>query len=306
MIKCIKYKDIDFAKYDTCIRGASFYTVYAESWYLKIVSPDGFDVLMWDDYKAVMPLPLQRQIGMSWVLQPPLCQQLGVFSKEPIPKDIFHQFEKNLHKCRVKAYNFNEENTSLFFPKGALRVNQVLALNKAYEEIKRGWSHDRKRDIALCTKQEVSVEEKFDNTLFYAFLKENYTYATDKFIQSPAIRALVDRLHEMGLLKSFIARDKTGQPVALRLFLQSGNRTILLMSARDKKRNFRGAMTFLIDSMVKSIAGTDSLLDFEGSMLPGVQAFNSSFGAEKRHYTSYSNQQWLLRLKAVFRKFLPK
>jgi hypothetical protein len=55
--------------------------VYAYSWYLDIVSP-GWDALVKDDYKSVMPLTWRKKYGIKYLYQPFFTQQLGVFSSD--------------------------------------------------------------------------------------------------------------------------------------------------------------------------------------------------------------------------------
>jgi len=45
-----------------------------------------------------------------------------------------------------------------------------------------------------------------------------------------------------------------------------------------------GAMYFLLDSFIKTNAEQDLILDFEGSMIPGVARFYSGFGAIPETY----------------------
>ncbi|VAW26447.1 hypothetical protein MNBD_BACTEROID04-1052, partial [hydrothermal vent metagenome] len=56
MIYYYKRNQIDIVKYDTCITKSINTRVYANSWYLDIVA-DNWDVLVLNDYEAVMPLP---------------------------------------------------------------------------------------------------------------------------------------------------------------------------------------------------------------------------------------------------------
>jgi hypothetical protein len=45
-----------------------------------------------------------------------------------------------------------------------------------------------------------------------------------------------------------------------------------------------GASHFLIDAFIKDHAGTDMLLDFEGSDIRNLAFFYSSFGAKEENY----------------------
>ena len=59
-IKYLSHNNIDLKKWDICIQNAYNSLIYAESWYLDIVSPN-WEALVYNDYEYVMPLPLKRK-----------------------------------------------------------------------------------------------------------------------------------------------------------------------------------------------------------------------------------------------------
>ncbi|WP_297814294.1 hypothetical protein [uncultured Polaribacter sp.] len=110
MIQYIKRKDLDILKYDACIENSVQSRIYGFSWYLDIVA-DHWDVLVLDDYEAVMPIPWKSKYGIKYIGQPYFCQQLGVFSKERLTKEIQEEIIKKIPKKFVKvSLNFNSDN----------------------------------------------------------------------------------------------------------------------------------------------------------------------------------------------------
>ena len=59
----IKRKELNVSKYDACIENSVQEKIFGFSWYLDIVA-DQWDVLVLDDYKAVMPIPWRKKIGV--------------------------------------------------------------------------------------------------------------------------------------------------------------------------------------------------------------------------------------------------
>ncbi|MDP4600608.1 MAG: hypothetical protein NWS84_05650, partial [Polaribacter sp.] len=90
MILYLKRAALDVEKYDLCIENSIQSRIYAFSWYLDIVA-DHWDVLVLNDYEAVMPLPWKKKFGLKYITQPYFCQQLGIFSKEEISEEIQRQ-----------------------------------------------------------------------------------------------------------------------------------------------------------------------------------------------------------------------
>src|SRR5579864_8810325 len=89
MIRYLKRPDIDTGRWDGCIHQAGNSLIYGYHYYLDHMAAGQWDALVLDDYEAVMPLPWRRKFGIRYLYQPAFTQQLGIFSKTPIPVDSF-------------------------------------------------------------------------------------------------------------------------------------------------------------------------------------------------------------------------
>ncbi|AYO57579.1 hypothetical protein CO230_05260 [Chryseobacterium sp. 6424] len=110
MIKRLKYPEIDFNKYSACIESAAQYKYTAERSFLDIVSGNNWELLVYKDYEAVMPVPYIFKFGLRFVLNPNLCQQLGIFSKKDmvgLNEEFLAFFRQNY---RIWYYAFNDSN----------------------------------------------------------------------------------------------------------------------------------------------------------------------------------------------------
>ena len=79
MIHYVKREDLEVEKYNNCIENSIQSRIYAFSWYLDIIA-DNWDVLVQDDYEAVMPVPFRRKFGVNYVYPPFWLLELGLFS----------------------------------------------------------------------------------------------------------------------------------------------------------------------------------------------------------------------------------
>ena len=77
MIKRLKNHNIDKAKWDEVITQSDHPHVYLLSWYLDIISP-GWEALIYEDYKYVVPLPVKTKWGIPYLIQPLYCQKIGI------------------------------------------------------------------------------------------------------------------------------------------------------------------------------------------------------------------------------------
>jgi hypothetical protein len=71
---------------------------------------------------------------------------------------------------------------------------------------------------------------------------------------------------------------------AAAFFLIDHGRAVYLVSVANEEGKDNRAMFLLVDHFIKRNAGTKLLLDFEGSMVPGVARFFAGFGASPEIY----------------------
>ncbi len=284
----IKRKDLDVEKYSKAIEEALNYRVYAEYWYLDVLTDEKWECWVYGDYEAVMPVPLQYKFGFKFVLQPIYCQQLGVFYKEEISDELFREFEKKLHKYRVRAYHFNEENTERYEPKGEKRANYVLDLNRSYEEIFNNYTKHRRKDIRKSERMGVQIKETKNKKNFIGLFIGNYTH----------LRHIINETFLNNYLETLIKKDKIilcdvldegGKIIAAQMFLISGDRRICMGFARDREKENHNSSAFVINYLTRLLSGSSNKIDFEGSMKPDIANFMEGFSPIKNPYVVFSN-----------------
>jgi len=291
-IRKIKRKNLDVEKYSKALNDSLNYRIYAEVWYLDVLTDGNWECWIYGDYEVIMPVPFQLKFGIKFIIMPIYCQQLGVFYKEEIPDELFQKFERKIYKSLVRSYAFNEENTERFQPRGEKRVNYILDLNRPYEEIFENYRKDRKRNIMRVGKSEFSLDEAENLESYFELSKKHYPEIY-KYIKGS--KMLFSKLFDKENLIQYsisVGREINNH----RLFLISKNRIYLIASCRNKTKK-TDFSSFLIDWLIQKFSNKNLILDFEGSMIPGVALFNESFGGQKRFYTSYCNMQYLNKLK---------
>lgn len=284
----IKRKDLDVEKYSKAIDQALNYRIYAEAWYLDSLTKKQWECWIYSDYEAVMPVPLQYIFGIKFVTQPIYCQQLGVFYKEEISDELFQTFEKKLHKYRVRAYHFNEENTERYQPKGEKRVNQLVDLNHNYEEIQQKFGKDRLKDIRRNEKLNLTLEESLDLDTFLN-LRDKYYNDLNQYSDNRSTEKFIQILKNKKKEKSYTLLNSSKEVIAICIFLNSDDRKILILSVRNKEIEPKGAFAYMIAMIMKNNEKKKLIFDFEGSSIKGISNFNKSFGAKRKFFTRYSN-----------------
>lgn len=286
-IKRVKRKDLDLTKYSHCLSKAVNYRIYAEVWYLDLLTNQHWECLVSGDYEVVMPIPLQFKFGIKIVTQPIFCQQLGVFYSQEISNELFKEFEKKLHSYRVRAYNFNEENTESFQPKGKTNTNQILNIGKPYEELRKNYNRNRRRKlIPLPDDYKMTISESVDD-LVDLFQEEYPNVLKPVWVEKH--KQILKTAFDKGIGYQCRIENEVGLVAGL-FYIKTEKRIFQLGAGRKKSIPDIGFFTMIIDHVIANFAEQpDYIFDFEGSMIPGVSLFNESFGAVRKKYTVFSN-----------------
>lgn len=290
MIHYIKRKDLDVVKYDACIENSIQSRVYAFSWYLDIVA-DNWDVLVLDDYEAVMPIPWKQKYFIKYATQPFFCQQLGVFSKAPLVKELQDKMIKRIPKKYLKvSLNFNSDNLNTL--KTIEKKNYVLKLNNSYELLFKSFSKGRKHAVKSGEKNALILKECKIVDLI-KFIKEFYpfiNFSENKFKELASFIIENNKGYVLGVYKEELLLGGG-------LFLKSKNRIIYLFSSFNSDGRKYQAASFLINSVIKQYENSIYILDFEGGNLPNIGSFFKSFGAETANYfhLEYKNYKYFFR-----------
>lgn len=275
LMKHYKHSEIDLEKWDNCIANAYNSLVYAQSWFLNIVSPN-WEALIFDDYKAVMPLPRKKKYGITYLVQPILTQQLGVFSEQKINASLLQRFIQNI-PYKSFCINLNFEN---LFEKSTELPNYELNLNKNYAEIFQNFSQNTQRNIAkaklLNEIKTIAPQEFLD---FYFSTQKNYS-TPDKAIVSQ----LIFTGFKQNELTIFGAYNSENKLVASLVLLHSKNRLIYFLPISNSEGKKNLAMFAIINNIICKNANCNSILDFEGSQIEGIARFYKGFGAQLKPY----------------------
>ena len=284
MIHYVKREDLEVEKYNNCIENSIQSRIYAFSWYLDIIA-DNWDVLVQDDYEAVMPVPWKQKYFIKYVTQPFFCQQLGVFSKHEISNEVIRNFIKEIpNKFFRISLQLNAEN-SIDSERLVKKNNYVLALNKTSEVLIAGFSNNRKRDLKKAISSSLIIDEDISVKEFFKFYLLNDKY----YDKHNSIKNVLENILQIknGSLKLYGIRSN-GVLISCVLLLDDMKRVTYLVPVHNNLSKKNGAMTLLITTIIKKYQNSDYILDFEGSMVKGVASFYKSFGSEVESYSVFT------------------
>ncbi len=283
MIKYVKRKDLDVVKYDACITNSAQSRVYAFSWYLDIVA-DNWGVLVLDDYETVMPLPWNSKFGLRYITQPYFCQHLNIYSNQTTSEIIVDDFFKAIPIYFVLmslnlGININNKNI-------ITKNNYTLSLNKPYLKNYKNYRKDRKKSLRKATEAKL-IYKDFENKNELINLYKNifgFLNMPQKYFNTIDSVTRYCLKHNKGFIRNVFFNDEL---VSSGFFLKNNTRIYYLFAASNKLGKKYGATTFLLDSVIKEYANTDTTLDFEGSTISSIASFYKSFGGDLDNYYNY-------------------
>lgn len=287
MIHYLKHHEINRQKWDDCIQRSFNRLVYAESWYLDIVAPS-WEALVEDDYISVMPLPVKRK-GFHYLVQPKFIQQLGVFSTTYLTAEKIRQFMDVIPiKFILQDFNLNYGNPAENLRNVTIRNNYVLSLKDSYKDIQKRFHENTRRNIKKALNAGIQTRSSGNISEFISFYKQYSKINNDQesvFLLQQIISGSIDR--DKGKM---ILTFKSGEIIAGAFFLTDSGRITYLTSFNTPSGQETCAMFQVMDKIIRDFSGNDSVLDFEGSMVPGIAKFFAGFNAGIVPYGRYRNK----------------
>lgn len=290
MIKYVTHNKINKSKWDNSIKNSFNKLPYAYSWYLDIVSPN-WDALIYDDYKAIMPLTKRKKYGISYIYQPILCQQLGVFST--INKNSFciDDFIKAIpNKFKIIEIAINSKNflsNEVFVKQTMIKVNQIIPLRDKYEDIRTRYRRSHKKNIEKFLMHRTLFEIR--NLSYQQFCQNKFKSIKEKGItlnkreKSIYLRLLMD-LERRDYLKTYLGYDNNNEVLGGISFFNIDESIMIQTFCNIQGRKY-GLMFFLIDNLIRENSGKRMFIDFMGSSIEGIRSFHNGFGCYEEYYT---------------------
>ena len=283
-IKYIHREHLDEEKYNQCIDTSLQSKIYAFSWYLDIVC-NTWDVLVLNDYEAVMPIPWRKKYGIKYVYPPFWVLQLGVFSNEVIDENefltpLFNKFK--FVELRMSTHN----NFELYSEFLQLKQCQKLVFNTTYSSTLSHYRKDRKKDLQKAAVADLIEKWNDHPSNLIQLFKNNIGKRTPNIKETDYEN--LEKLMAICIGKKIgeilSVYDKENKLVASVFLLKHKNSITKLISSTDLNHRKNGANTFLIDRVIFKYHKDFSEFNFGGSSIKSIASFSKSFGAETEKY----------------------
>ena len=300
MIRHLRHHEIDKERWDETIRKSFNGIIYAYSWYLDVVNP-GWEALIEEDYRKVMPLTGGKKLGIKYLFTPFFVQQLGVFSITRLSADDVRAFlnaipgEYRYWEVNLNTFNNMSGGEIEFRPNLTHELDMILDI----AELRKGYSDNTRRNIKKADLQNLVVVKDPSREEIISLFRENRGREVEA-LQEPhydVLRKLLQALDGRGRLHPRGVKNEKGELIAGAFFVDANGKVIFLFSGNSEEGKEKGAMFLLIDSFIAENTQKNLVLDFEGSNDPNLARFYRGFGAKECVYLQarMNNLPWMIR-----------
>lgn len=299
MFRLVDRNDIDDERWNALICSSEHFRHYALTYFLDATC-DHWKALIWDDYRAVWPLPIKDK-PVRQLYQPLLAQQLGPYPPEQVElselESAWKWLQGRFWKLNVKFNDHfqqipiaSEPHTNVYL----LLSNEAGMPEAAYNRNAR--SNVRKaKEAGLTFHRQEAFESKWIE-VFRQSRGDKIDVLDDAFYEHVA--QIYKAFESRGEAETWVAM-KGEQAVGGVMLLTTNDRLQNLLTASTPQARDCGAMHGLFDAIIRHHAGSKKTLDFEGSDDKNLAFFYRSFGGVERVYlqaNSGIHLPWLKRL----------
>jgi hypothetical protein len=282
-IRYFERHEIDPVKWDQCISSASNRLIYGYSWYLDVMA-DHWGAIILNNYEAVMPLPWRKKWGFFYIYTPHFCNPLGIFSggTDFSTQEFLDQIPKRFRLWDLNIFLGDKQPAGDY--KFIIRQNHILDLSPTYDSLFRNFRNSYRQIInktggdSISIKMNIPVEE-----VIAAAKKEGKSGALNDADFGKLMR-MFHQLASDAEAETIGVYGPDRKLLASALFFIKDTRIYYVLAGNDPEGRTVSGSHHIINAVIKKYAGSNILLDFEGSDIPGIAFFFEGFGAEKENY----------------------
>jgi hypothetical protein len=288
VLSFVKHDEINQVLWNENILKSINGNVYANFWYLDVVTKNKWDAIISEDYKWLMPLPSKKKFGFNYLPTPVFVQQLGIYGPGPFTDEICNHFIKHLESnYDLIEYQINHFNK--YKNKGNFEIterkNLILQLDNQVEEIKSAFSEGIKRKINKALKSNVKVSSASIRSVIKLFQNHNESNIGNWKFKNYMI--FEELYHMSSLRKNAVcmgAYSEEGNLISGAVILEYKQTATFIFSGNSEEGKEKGALALLISNYIENAPKQISNFDFEGSDNEGLYQFYSGFGAKEFNY----------------------
>ncbi len=275
-----KYNEIDFTKWDNCVKNSLSDDISGFSWYLDALY-ENWDALIYDDYNVVMPLPLSKFLNYSYIKQSPLALKTGVFYQKTPKSTTINNFINSI-PSNIRSVDFDMENYLIENKKVKLseKIIYQLDLVSKYKYLYKYFDDEVKQILEEPDIQKITFQRGSTVNQFIDFIVQS-SIPTKKNIAK--IRLFIASLIRKKQGEIYTAYNSNNTICAAAFFISS-HFSINMINIYTEKSDFgRKAAIALVNNYIKENSEKPVTLIFHHhNNKKNIIDFYSGFGCSKR------------------------
>ena len=302
----------EYSLWDDFLASSPQSTIYGQSWYLEILQCP-FQILVVIEKEQILAGIVLTKDGRENFANPYLCKYLGVYYKD-FDGTTYNQETKRrkltnllLTEITQKAtfnYFFHPQFTT-YFPfyvkhfESRLRYSYWINLKaQSLTQIRANFHSKLRSEIKFAEQQSFSITKDVSLAVFINTCQKTFLQKGDKFPFSITfLHNYCQQLLDRKALQISGIKDQEGRVMAVIGILVTSQTNTLILSGFDKHLIKRGANEYLVYHCIQQAKQQADFFDFEGSMIPAIEAFYRKFGGAYVPYLNIyknSTRQFLL------------
>lgn len=299
MFKYLPHYKINKAKWDICVDSSHNPMVYAQSWYLDLVSPL-WGAIIFEDYSAVFPLTIKKKHGVAYLCNPHFVQQLGLMNCTEINQQELFNLLSFLSK-RFLLIDINFNHCNLFDPntRGISYFNNYkLNLSESSTILFKKYKGNCRRNVRSALKNNLEIIFDASVASIVGLFKNNQGKKYTQFKNSDfeCFLALYAKAKEQIKTESIACLNAQQELIAGAIFFIYNNTITFVFSGLNEEGRKLSAMFLIFQRLIEKYAFLNYTIDFEGGNSPGMASFYAGFGATNFPFPNYKSVKWPLSL----------
>lgn len=280
----------------------NYVPVFYRPWYLDAVCDSPWDVVIHEEDGEVLGIlvfMIKKKFGLTYILHPSLCPYMGpLFYGAQNLEVVYKSLINQLPKYHLMVQDYFHALPEIKNIRIISKRNYTYIINRDIEldELNSRLSSDRRRKIRKASEQFI-IEEEERFSILADFLQNTFA-ARGK--SNPYVNGNLAKLdkqlskhHSRKIVKCI---DTHGNIMAMGYFVKDEKWVYNLATGVDSSYSHE-AMSLMIWNEITSALKSGRSFDFEGSSIPGVEAFYKAFKGDKVYYQSaYKSKNKLVDL----------
>ncbi len=258
--------------------------------------------LIYQDYKAVMPLNIVRKAGVKYLVQPVFSRELALQQPEGsrYENEIF-----SFLAAQFRLVNIGYQGTRIPWDgfEGKSSVYQHLKLNEKYSRLAEKYSTNAVRMLKKFEKEQGVIGVPLSAEVIVDLFRneKGNEFSNLKSSQYAGLLQLMKHIEGQGKARR-IEACINGELAAAAFFVITHHTILFLKGAATTTGKKAGAVYAIFDAVIREFSETDVTLDFGGSRNEGLAAFNRKFGAQDKNYLILTRNKTAWPVNALVRR----